>query len=151
MPKYWATADQRTVRVYQDGLVVGYRRGDFSGKSQASVYQPPNGRTPVRPVEVDEVDAAVEEMGFVAGSSTSWKWVEDQGYYRFPVVPEARWKDRQPPPPPDLTYEQLVRTFGTPEHYAKVTFPARSGKAGKLPQSPGRYRDEVEALRRQGW
>lgn len=156
MAKYWATADQRAVRVYRDGLVVGYRRGDFSGSKaespHASAYSPPKGRGAAGGgVNSDEVDAAVEEMGYVAAGSRSWKWVPDQGYYRFAVMPEARHQARRPPPAADLTYEQLVRTFGTPEHYAKKTYPSRGSVPGRLPKTPGRYRDEVEALRRQGW
>jgi hypothetical protein len=153
--RYWATADQRAVRVYRDGLVVAYRHGDFSGKSRGgSVYRPPGqglGRGPVRPVEPDEVDHALEQLGYVAASSSSWKWVAAKGYYRIPVVPEASWRARNPVRPvPDLTYEQYRKTFGTPEQWVK-RHPARAGVAAKMPQSPGRYRDEVQALRLEGW
>lgn len=156
MAKYWATADPRAVRVYRDGLVVAYRRGDYSGTKaespNASAYTPPGGRAPAGGgVNADEVDATVEEMGYVAASSGSWKWVEAQGYYRFSVAPEAAWRARQPAPPPDLTYEQMVRTFGTPEKWVR-RWPGGNSDPGRLlPKTPGRYRDEVAALRRQGW
>jgi hypothetical protein len=141
--KYWATADQRAVRVYRDGLVVAYRHGDFSGSSRGgSVYSPPGGgQGPVRPVEPDEVDHVLEQLGYVAASSSSWKWVEGKGYYRIPVAPEAAWRARNPAPKADpMTYERYVGVFGTPASYA-ARFP------GKLPQEPGRYRDEVERIR----
>jgi hypothetical protein len=146
MAKYWATADQRAVRVYRDGLVVAYRHGDFTGKSRGgSVYRPPGqglGRGPVRPVETDEVDHALEQLGYVAASSGSWKWVEGKGYYRIPVAPEAAWRAKNPVRAvPGMTWEQYVSVFGSPAQY-EARFP------GKVPQSPGRYREEVERIRR---
>jgi len=145
MARYWATADQRAVRVYRDGLVVAYRRGDYSGTKaespSASAYTPPRGQAAAGAgVNTDEVDHAVEEMGYVAAGARSWKWVPAQGHYRFQVVPEAAFRARQPAPAPDLTYEHYVGVFGSPAQYV-ARFP------GKVPQSPGRYRDEVQALR----
>jgi hypothetical protein len=142
--RYWATADQRAVRVYRDGLVVAYRHGDYSGQSAGgSAYRPPGqapGQGPVRPVNPDEVDHVLEQLGYVAGSSSSWKWVEAKGYYRIPVAPEAAWRARNPVKAEGMTYEQYERVFGSPASYA-ARFP------GRLPGAPGRYRDEVQALR----
>jgi hypothetical protein len=152
--KYWATADQRAVRVYRDGLVVAYRHGDFSGKTRVgAVYSPPGrGQGPVRPIEPDEVDHVLEQLGYVAAGTGSWKWVEAKGYYRIPVAPEAAWRARNPvPAAPVMTYEAYERTFGSPENWAKKLYPSRGSKPGKLPDQPGRYRDEVQALRREGW
>jgi hypothetical protein len=144
MARYWATADRRAVRVYRDGLVVAYRHGDFSGSSRGgSAYSPPGGgRGPVRPVEPDEVDHVLEQLGYVAGSSSSWKWVEGKGYYRIPVAPEAAWRAKNPVRAvPGMSYEDYVRVFGEPARYA-ARFP------GKLPREPGRYREEVERIRK---
>lgn len=67
----------------------------------------------------------------MAASTGSWKWVEEQGYYRFQVAPEAAFMARQPKPvvePPDVVRLKNISAIGHPEGMAGLR---REGSVSK--------------------
>src|ERR1700682_1614558 len=103
--------------------LVKQLRGDYTGDDHG--------------ISIDSADHALEEAGWVMGTP---RWTGT--YYKAVVHSEERFRAGRPSPPPRaMDYDDYVKVFGAPARY-EARFP------GKLPSEAGRYRDEVERIRK---